>query len=299
MARLPARPNLTPDRYRQVAVADVEFVPTADALKRHFLGREAYRRTRFIVARHGREVALVRVDKSSEANLFSPIERVVVLAGPAECVWLDRPEVDVGVPSQLARLAHEEAAGARCLIVKGLYEHVSFLLEPEPITLRVVEVVPPRPAKLVDQARRVLEMGEDLPPIVLEPQVIDLAGLAATHPADRYLFPCRGSGAAPAGGEVFYLDQRPERRDWVLVGCERSRQIHRHFYGDEPPYVEMCPRELAGAVAQPTLTKCCGLETGIERDGLMVVVPWGATLAEVRDGLRAVVASTEPRWALT
>jgi hypothetical protein len=28
---------------------------------------------------------------------------------------------------------------------------------------------------------------------------------------------------------VHFLDERPaERRDWVLVGCERSLQFHRH-----------------------------------------------------------------------
>jgi hypothetical protein len=59
----------------------------------------------------------------------------------------------------------------------------------------------------------------------------------------------------------------------------------------------MCPRELAGDVDGPTLTKCCLLEDRVEREGALVVVPWGASLAEVKEGLGAVVAAAEPTWA--
>jgi hypothetical protein len=116
-------------------------------------------------------------------------------------------------------------------------------------------------------------------------------------PADHYLFPCRGSGIDAPGATVDFLDTRPPRADWVLVGCARSRQIHESFYGDVPPFVEMCPRERVGTVDGPTLTKCCMLEDRIERSGLLVVVPWGASLEEVRQGLGIVVGAAESAWA--
>ena len=40
-----------------------------------------------------------------------------------------------------------------------------------------------------------------------------------------------------------------------------------------------------------------GARNDIERDGLVVRVPWGATLAEVRAGIETVVAAVEPTWA--
>src|SRR5437879_10607383 len=151
-----------------------------------------------------------------------------------------------------------------------------------------------------------LDVADDLPPIELRGEITDLEALAATHPADRYLLPCRGSGAAPPGAEVAYLDQRPPLPEtpengapWTLVGCARSRQLHRWFYGDaEPPNVDICPRELAAATptAMPTLTKCCLLEEDIVRDGNCVVVPWGASLDEVRRGLTEVALLSEPAW---
>jgi hypothetical protein len=289
--------NRMPARYREVAVARVDLPLVPERLTAHFLGREAYRHTRYIVV-HGLDgVALLEVAKASEAPLFTPITGVEVLAGPAESAWLTSPDSDVGVPAQLCRKALERAAGARCVIVQGRYQHVSFILDPDPIRLRVVEVAPPDPPKLLDQARRVLDVTEDLPPIQLQPEIVDIVELARRRPAPRYLYPCRGSGAAPDGAEVFYLDERPARRDWVLVGCERSREIHRDVYGDEPRYLEMCPNELVEPGTGPVLTKCCQLEDWIERDGLVVRVPWGATLAEVRAGIQAVVAATGLAWA--
>jgi hypothetical protein len=289
--------NLVPRRYRGVSVTRIDVPLTEAALRVHFLGREAYRRTEYVVARRGEETAVLHVDKASGENLFSPIVSVDVLAGAGETAYVVAPDVDTGVPTQLGRTALDRAPGARCVVVAGRYEHVNFILDPSPVPVRVVEVVPPEPPKLLDQVRRVLEVAEDLAPVDLRPEIIDIVERAGSRPSIRYLFPCRGSGAAPPGAEVAYLDQRPPRADWVLVGCERSREIHRHVYGDEPPSVELCPRELAGPTDTFTLTKCCLLEDRIERDGRTVVVPWGASLAEVREGLGLLLSVAEPAWA--
>ena len=109
-------------RYRGVAVATVEAPLTRDGLERHFLGREAYRRTRWVVARRGPAVALVEVRKAGGRGdpLFAPIVEARVLALPGESAMVDAPEVDTGVPSQLARVARERAPGARCVVVLGL-----------------------------------------------------------------------------------------------------------------------------------------------------------------------------------
>jgi hypothetical protein len=87
-----------------------------------------------------------------------------------------------------------------------------------------------------------------------------------------------------------YLDQRPDQRDWTLVGCTRSQQIHMWFYGQEVPVRDFCPRRRATNDGQVVLTKCCLLESGMEVRGTVVYVPWGSTLAGVREGLGAAIA---------
>lgn len=290
-----------PGQYRSVSVATVEVPLTERALRAHFLGREAYRRTRFIVVRGGAGTAVVEVAKVSDDPLFSPITDLRVLAGPEECILVSAPEVDTGVPTQVARAWRRLAPGARCVVVQGRYGHVNFMLDPQPLRVRVVEVLPPEPPKLVDQAQRVLEVAEDLPPIELCPITFDLRELAQRLSSPTYLFPCRGSGVLAEGAEVAYLDEHPARREWALVGCTRSREIHAWFYGSEPPGVDMCPRELTAELPPApeeagTLTKCCLLEGKVVDGGATVTVPWGASLAEVHEGLRRLAARLDPGW---
>jgi hypothetical protein len=197
-----------------------------------------------------------------------------------------RPEVDVGNATALADAA---VPGAATTVVLGRFEHVNFIHQATPIPVRVTEVVPPEPAKLLAQARQAVEFDEDLPPVELVLDAVEVEATAAAHPAHGYLLPCRGSGADLGDAEVSYLDTRPAvRGDWLLIGCERSLQFHRHFYGDEPRRVDLCPRNRAVAAGK-VLTKCCLMERGLEVEGDTAVVPWGANLDEVREGLRKLL----------
>jgi hypothetical protein len=292
--------NLVPSQYRNVSVADVPVALDEKSLRAHLLGRPVYRRTRYLVARRGEDCAVVEVSKESEVPLFSPVVEMSVIARPDETAFVDAPETDTAVPTQLARVAAERASGARCVIVRGRYGHVSFILEPAPVRIGVLEVVPPWPPKLADQLSRVLELAEDLPPVELVPHLVDLNALAATRPAEHYLFPCRAGQPAEdparAAADVSYLDEIPERAPWTLVGCARSKSIHDWFYDDDVPVVDMCPRRLAGERTDsiPVITKCCLLEDRVAQEAGLVVVPWGASLAQIREGLRLALTAGRP-----
>ena len=302
--------NLVPSQYRNVSVADVPVPLDEAALGGYLVGRPVYRRTRYLVVRNAGACAVMEVSKESELPLFSPVTAMTVIARPEETAFVDAPDTDTAIPTQLARAAAAQAPDARCVIVRGRYGHVSFIADPAPVRVRVVEVVPPWPPKLVDQLERVLDLAEDLPPVELVADLVDLTSLARTQPAGHYLFPCRAGSANQAGpratsasqaglgaADVSYLDEIPERKPWTLVGCARSRSIHDWFYGGEVPTVDMCPRNLADRTGQtpaPTLTKCCLLEDRVSSDDGLVVVPWGASLAQIRDGLRLALAAGRP-----
>jgi len=292
--------NLVPDKYRSVSVARVDVPLDEKGLREHFLGRPAYRRTRFIVvmqagAGASGPLAVIEVTKSSDVPLFAEITTVTLIAGPSETVFADAPEADVGVPTSLAKVAAESAPRARCVVVRGRYGHVGFIVDPAPVRIRVVEVIPPFPAKLVDQANRVLHLAEDLPPVELIPEITDLREVAARRPSGHYLFPCR-AGEASADATVSYLDEIPARADWTLVGCARSRAIHDWFYARPAPAIDMCPRNLASEIMAdgqlPVLTKCCLLEDQITVDDRLVVVPWGASLGQVKVGLMHAIEAS-------
>jgi hypothetical protein len=73
--------------------------------------------------------------------------------------------------------------------------------------------------------------------------VRSIPALASDVVAKPLLFPC-GISQLKRSTAAFYLDERPSRQDWVLVGCARSQQIHRHVYGDDCPRIELCPKHL-------------------------------------------------------
>ncbi|MDQ3383765.1 MAG: hypothetical protein M3519_08285 [Actinomycetota bacterium] len=283
-------PNTVTRPYRGLSVQEVDVPLTDKAITTLLLGREIYRRTDFLALRRGSQTALVAVHAEDRDPLFAPVTDLRVLAGPADTVWIDDPDTDVGIATALARTALQRGpAGASAYVVQGRYEHVNFIWRPAPIRIHVTEVVPPDPPKLYAMAEQVVAFDEDLPPVELVLDAVDIRALAGANPAPHYLLPCRGSGV-DLPGEVSFLDTRPEMRsDWLLIGCDRSRQFHEHFYGTEPERVELCPRARTkhpdGAAV---LAKCCLLERGIAVSDGSAVVPWGSNLDEVRVALRAL-----------
>ena len=344
----PGAANIMPTRYRQVSVAQVRSL-APDDLVEQFTGREAYRRTSFVVARLHNDpwrCALVELARDGSDDLFSRVQAARVLARHEECGYVRDDSLDPGVASQLVRAA-EMHPDRRCVVLEGRYRHVSFLLNADPVRVTVVDVVPPMPSKLADQVSRVLDTAEDLPPMVLRERIVDSRSLLpeASALADGLVVPCHGGGVDIEGVTVRHLDERPAFSGSVLLGCERSQQIHRWFYGaDAPQTIDWCPRRLigenlAGEVGGPVLSRCCMLEeglqhasvqhadvqhadvqnAGIQHQGLqpqglqhdelqdeglqhehsVALVPWGATLTEVHDALRALARSEDTQWTRT
>jgi hypothetical protein len=282
------RLNFVPLPYRGVSVQAFDGPMTEQGIVASFLGRETYRRTEFIVLRapDGR-YAVIAVDALNREDLFAPIVHVEVLGLPDTCAYLHDPQIECANRSALASLAIRHGIGKhQTLICEGKYDHVNFIHHPSPFIIKVVEVAPPEPPKLFDLVCHVLSYA-DLPPIIPVLERIELKELVRNVSAPAFLVPCRSGGLEDLGAPVYYLDERPaERHDWTLIGCERSLQFHRHYYGDEPPRVEICPRRIAGPRKEPTILKCCLWEFDIEREAQVMVVPWGATLTMVERALR-------------
>jgi hypothetical protein len=274
-------PNFIARPYRGVSVQDAPGLDEA-SLRGWLVGRRVYRRTEFVVAAFEGRHAVVQVEHPVGDEILATVSDLRVLARPDEVAFVVDPSVDTGNASQMARVAR-----ARVTVVQGRFEHVNFIVEPAPVRVRVLEVVPPEPPKLLEMARAVVDYDEDLPPVELDFAAIDLRELAPPGPT---MYPCRCAGL-----EGEFLDAGPPTLgEWTLVGCERSRQIHVALYGAEPAArIDFCPRTV-GSPGGPTLIKCCLFERGLHYDGATAIVPWGATLEEVRAALHDLTASRTP-----
>lgn len=287
--------NFVPLPYRRVSYQPYEGVMTAVAICAYLLAREVYRRTDIVIL-HTVEgaCAVAAVQRAESDALFTRVEAVEVLALPEDCVFIQSPETDPANRSALAKVARVHDVGPnQTAVVQGAFDHINIIHHPDPLILRVVEVAPPDPPKLYKMAEHVLSYA-DLPPICLELERIDVLELCRQIQPEAYLVPCRSGGLDDLGAPVYFLDERPPvRRSWTLIGCERSLQFHRHYYGDEPPRIEMCPHKLARESARPTLLKCCLIEFSIEHEGRTAVVPWGADLPMVEQALRTLSLGVE------
>ena len=283
----PLPPNTRAHPYRGLSVQEVDVPLTEEAILGYLDGREVYRRTDFLALRHGGATALVEVRKASLEPLFSPVVAARVISGPDDTAWVERPEVDVGNATALAGAA---VPGAATTVVLGRFEHVNFMHRPAPIPVRVTEVVPPEPAKLLAQAEQAVEFDEDLPPVEL---ILDAVEVEAD-----------GGGTSRAGlpAAVPGLGRRPRGRAGVLPGhpTGRARRLAAHrlrALAAVPPALlrrraragRPVPAQPLASAAGKVLTKCCLIERGLEVDGDTAVVPWGANLDEVREGLRKLL----------
>ena len=283
--------NFMPLPYRRVSYQPADF-PLTDAGLRTIVGRDAYRRTEFVVFHDREGVAVAAVETADRQPLFSPITRAAWLSPPARTRFVVDRAVDVGVPSLMAARAVEIGLAAdETLVVLGRYEHVNFIARPGPVAITVVEVAPPEPPKLWDLVERVLAMA---------PLAAALPEARADRPAEalpRRRRRGRAATCSPAGPRGSRRSVRrctsstsdrsgPTGCSSAASGAARSTSIctvtaHRRW---------RCARASSPAGAtEPTIVKCCLLEEGLERDGQVVVVPWGAGHDEVETGLRELV----------
>lgn len=287
--------NVVPLPYRGTSVQNFDGELVEKTIQEKLLGKEAYRRTEFIVLKgKNDQFAVVAIQKSDYEPLFSNITHVEVLGLPENCRYIKDNSVDCANRSALAELAFRNQVGKdQICIVEGKYDHINFIYRPDPLVLQVLEVEPPSPPKLYSMVQQVLGYA-DLPPIRVELETIDVRKLCGSVDPECYLLPCRSGGMDQLKKPVYFLDERPaQRQNWVLIGCERSLQFHRHYYDDEPPRVEMCPRKLKSLNDDPAILKCCLLEFEIEKDGNTMIVPWGADLAMVEEALRELSREVE------
>ena len=76
----------------------------------------------------------------------------------------------------------------------------------------------------------------------------------------------------------------------TLVGCDLSARIYRSLYHGDIERIEMCPQALAPKDGRKRLVKCCKVREGYQIKGDLAVVPWGATVQEVADAIKALLA---------
>jgi len=265
-----------------------------------------------MVLRRENEFAVIRVEKEDGTDLFRPITDIEIISLPATTRYVEAPKVNVLNPYETVAL-YEEALkkdvgpddGSRIdtLVIKGEFEHISFVHDEERVPLHVVDVVPPHPSKLLGLVDHALTLGSLDVPVKPITHLIDAKEMAS-HEKGKIMFPCSASSLEGEGGSLF-LDQTPKLTKGdiegiTLVGCTLSKRIFISLYKKKPRFINFCPQDLieqnevAGIDEWGDgyiISKCCRVSEGFELNGKRLVVPWGANMKDVLGGLEALFST--------
>lgn len=274
---------------KDASMREVDVPLTPENIARLMDGWRAYVRAEALILRNGDDYAVVELHKADGKGLFRDVEGYRLISLPENTVFVEDPDLDVLNLPAMAVL--QSGHPGKAVVVRGMFSHISYVKDLEPLRLTVVDNVPPAPSKLGVLVRIALASGFVDLPVVMEERIIDMLSKVPEVETEAVMFPCRASHLS-SDKPFYFLDDSPEvDRPVTLIGCHLSRRIYRELYGSDVPFINVCPADHVRD-GEKTIVKCCKVKQGYELDGDVVRVPWGATVPEVVDAINALFSSS-------
>jgi len=268
---------------KDVSVREVGFDLTSEKIAENMSDWKAYARCEFLVLRNGDGFAVLKVTKEDGIGLFRKVSDYEILSLPENTDYVNDETIDVlNIPS-LARIQSEHPG--KGVVIEGMFSHIVFIKDLEPMMLEVVDNVPPSPSKLGVLVRKALDSDFIDLPIMVHEIVIDMASKVSDVKTEGVMFPCKVSGLK-AGIPTYYLDGSPElEHEITLIGCNLSKRIFESLYRKTPEFINVCPADNVDG-KKKTIVKCCKVKEGHVIEGNVAKVPWGATVPEIVDAIK-------------
>jgi hypothetical protein len=208
-------------------------------------GDRVYFLSDYGIRKTGRGHEIIRFHKGpGETSLMRTVDRTEVIVSADEVTWHPYP-VNIHNRAGLVRLAAQ--SGSRATIFKGLDEHVTFIVDPDPtafLTIYVYDVVPPALPSLSYAIRDIEATGMFEDTGVVFTHILTDTGLV-----DAEVHPCRAAGFKRT------LDADAMHGGEVIAGCRASAGVYRECYGGDFRLNDICP--LGTVEKEPFITRCC------------------------------------------
>jgi len=282
-----------PVHCNEVGVRKVEFTLDEEEIHQAAVGKLVYWKTRYLLLTSRDEWAIIKV-RSEGSGLFRQVSQIDIIVLPKDIEYVENSLLNVLSVSTMTQVASKTSK--RAVIVKGAFDHVSFILGETAIILNVYDVVPPKPSKLIDLTEKTLARESIDRPIILIPKILDLHTLVS--PKDEVvMLPCRTSGVnlKQSNQRVLFLDEAPtlsrsEAKSVTLVGCDLSRKVFTSHYGVLPKFRNICPKKwaLKESSDELSLCLCCLEDSDFKREGNLLVLPWGVTSKQVEAAVKSL-----------
>ena len=268
---------------KDVSVREVGFDLTPDAIASEMDCWKAYAKCEYLVLRKDDSFAVLRVKKENAVGLFKKVTDYEILSLPEDTDYVHDETIDVlNVPS-LALIQSEHPG--RAVVIEGMFSHIVYIKDLEPLILNVVDSIPPSPSKLGVLVRKALDSDFIDLPIIVHEETIDMCSKVSEVRTEGVMFPCKVSGIT-TDRPTYFLDNDPElKHEVTLIGCNLSKRIFESLYRFTPEFINVCPADNIRTKGK-TIVKCCKVKEGHIIEGDVVKVPWGATVPEIVDAIK-------------
>ena len=268
---------------KDVSVREVDFDLTPDAIASEMDCWKAYAKCEYLVLRKGDSFAVLRVKKENAVGLFKKVTDYEILSLPEDTDYVHDETIDVlNIPS-LALIQSEHSG--RAVVIEGMFSHIVYIKDLEPLILNVVDSIPPSPSKLGVLVRKALDSDFIDLPIIVHEDTIDMCSKVSEVKTEGVMFPCKVSGIT-TDRPTYFLDNDPElKHEVTLIGCNLSKRIFESLYRFTPEFINVCPADNIRTKGK-TIVKCCKVKEGHIIEGDVVKVPWGATVPEIVDAIK-------------
>lgn len=271
---------------KDISVLEADFPLTEEGIRKGLVGHRAYVRAKYVVMSRDGRYAVAEQHFESGKGLFRTIESVDIVSLPEETVFLNMPEADVLNEPDRARIQKDYPG--KTIIVQGMFSHVSFVKDVDYKVLRIVDSVPPYPSKTEVLVNKALSSGFIEIPIVTESLIINYEDMLPEVKTEAVVFPCMVSGL-DSKIPHYFLDMFPEiKHEVTVIGCETSRRIFNELYGRDVSLINTCPKDFCPKDDVKTIARCCKIKTGHIIEGNVALVPWGATVPEITEAIKAL-----------
>jgi hypothetical protein len=286
---------MIPDHCSQVGIRQVSYKSIEKNIREDLLGSEVYYQTRYLVIRsnyQGKVSYSVVEIHGRGYGLFNKVEDITVISLPMDTGFVTEPKTDVLNHNSMASAAGK--VYKKVVVVEGEFGHISFVRKEWPIEIKVVDVIPPMPSKLLTMTDRSLKSMSLNKPVVLVPKLVNLDVEVKGH---EVIYSCRSTDLSEDSDNKFLQEMPDISDDPVLVGCNLSRKIFMSKYNKMPRMINSCPKALSKGIRGLKIVKCCEVLENVEvekdDDGVTAIVPWGMRIEHVRDAVRRLIEAHE------
>ena len=268
---------------KDVSVREVDFDLTPEGIASEMDCWKAYAKCEYLVLRKDDSFAVLKVAKENSVGLFKKVTDYEILSLPEGTDYVHNETIDVlNIPS-LALIQSEHSG--RSVVIEGMFSHIVYIKDLEPLILNVVDSIPPSPSKLGVLVRKALDSDFIDLPIIVHEDTVDMCSKVSEVKTEGVMFPCKVSGIT-TDRPTYFLDNDPElKHEVTLIGCNLSKRIFESLYRFTPEFINVCPADNIRTKGK-TIVKCCKVKEGHVIEGDVVKVPWGTTVPEIVDAIK-------------